>query len=118
MNIRIKPSVESIYNAELVLVGVAPLFEYTENERTDKQIGFKYSLVEQGYFDKLIVKILTTDSEPAISQEEIESAQEEGKHLYVTLTNSKCTFYVAGSGDNRHVALSISADAIEVAAEK
>lgn len=92
-------------NGIFVLVDVAPLFEYVNNQKTDNITGTKYTVVEMSNFDKFSVKVPTTT--PKISKDFLENAKE---RIYVRFIDGLATPYVNG----RSVAWTFSAKEVEI----
>lgn len=62
-----------IGKAELLLLGVSPVYQYTDNKRTDVVVGYRYEVVETDNYDKLSVKI--NSAAPAVTTEQLEKAE-------------------------------------------
>lgn len=56
------------------LLSVAPIYEYVKGEKTDTEIGTRYTVADPENFFTFDVKIL--NQVPVVTQEEIESAKE------------------------------------------
>ena len=59
--------------AELLLLGVAPVYQYTDNKRTDVIVGYRYEVVETGDYNKFGIKV--NGNSPAVTSEQIEKAE-------------------------------------------
>ena len=90
--------------ANLILLDVAPYNAYVDGKKTDTIVGYRYTVVEDKTFEKLIIKI--PSSEPAFTQEQIASSKE---RIKVSFDGAVAKPYRTMSGDYD---LSISATAI------
>ena len=96
-----------IEDANLILINVAPYYNYVDGKKTDAVIGYRYTVVEDKNFDKINVKIPSTT--PAISQETIDSAKQ---RILVSFENAFAKPYRTPSGNYD---LSITASGINIA---
>lgn len=64
---------EQVFPKNAYLSGVWPYYEYVGGKRSDKQIGWTYSLVNRAGYDKVNVKVV--ENAPILTQEEIEKSE-------------------------------------------
>lgn len=82
-----------VKEANLILLGVAPYYEYADGKKTDIIAGYRYNVVEDANFEKFSVKIAS--SEPIITQKEIDAST---ARLYVQFDNAFAKPYQSFSG--------------------
>lgn len=56
--------------ALIVLMDVVPYFEYEDGKRTEKQLGYKYTVVEMTNYEKFQVKV--PSASPVITSEKLQ----------------------------------------------
>lgn len=95
-----------IDGANLIILSVDAFYDYSNGKKTDKMIGYRYTVGNDKTFDKFSVKIPSTT--PAITQEQIDSSK---THVFVKFDNAIARPYRTQSGDYE---LSITASAISV----
>lgn len=66
---------EQVFPKGAILAGVRPWHEYADGKRTDKQLGVAYTLVNRTGYDKVTVKIASTN--PIMTNEQIENADDD-----------------------------------------
>lgn len=66
---------EQVFPKGAILGGVRPWQEYADGKRTGKQLGLAYTLVNRTGYDKVTVKIASTN--PIMTNEEIENADDD-----------------------------------------
>lgn len=59
----------SFEGADILLLSVAPVYEYMNGEKTEKIVGYRYGVVETNNFEKFSVKVPSTA--PAITPEQL-----------------------------------------------
>ena len=64
---------EQVFPKNAYLADVWPHYEYVDGKRSDKQIGWTYSLVNRAGYDKVNVKVV--ENVPILTQEEIEKSE-------------------------------------------
>lgn len=96
-----------INGANLILLSVAPNYEYVDNKKTDNLLGYKYTVVEDITFEKFVVKV--PSSTPVMTQEQIDTAKD---RIYVTFNNAIAKPYRNTSTGNYD--LSINANGISI----
>ena len=94
-------------DANLILLSVSPNYEYVNNKITDNLLGYKYTVVEDITFEKLIVKVASTT--PVITQEQIDTAKD---RIFVTFNNAIAKPYRNVS--NGQYDLSINANSVSI----
>ncbi len=92
--------------AGLILLEVAPYYSYVDGKRTDTMLGYRYLVVEDKTFEKMSVKI--PSSEPAITPETLETAK---KRIMVAFNGAFARPYRTQNGDYD---LSITATGIQI----
>ena len=106
-------SLNDVAGSERVLLTeITALTEFKEGKRTEKQIGFKYSVVcpdSNPRYQPLTVKILKT--KPVVSKEELDQANLAKDDIYITFTNFRATLYL---DRNSRPQISASADSAEL----
>lgn len=95
-----------IDNANTILLGVAPYYDYVNGKKTDNQLGYKYTVVEDKTFEKFNVKIAS--KAPVITQEQIDASKE---RIKVAFENAIAKPYRTTYGDYD---LSVSATGISI----
>lgn len=73
---------ESTFN----LNEVAPRFDYEGNKRLDKVVGNTYTVTNIDTYEQL--EVFVEESQPLISQKKLEELHNDGKKVFVTLTNA------------------------------
>lgn len=73
MNQRIRFSWEQLFAKGAYLAEVRPYYEYKENKRTEKRLGYSYIVVNRCGYDKVSIKV--KGREPVITNEEIELSE-------------------------------------------
>ena len=102
-----------VFLGELVfiLLNIVPVYEYdTENNKTDKVIGFSYIVVNTETFDKYSVKVL--GSKPLLKSDELATRRENGEKVFVEFDNA--TVRVYWSSFKKSYADSFKADGISI----
>lgn len=95
-----------VNGANTLLLNVAPYYEYVDGKKTDSQLGYKYTVVEDKTFEKFSVKIAS--KAPVITQEQIDSSKE---RLKVTFDNAIAKPYKTFNGEYD---LSVTASGITI----
>ena len=99
---------QTIANSDRVrLLSISPLFEFENNKRTEKQIGYTLTVLEEKNFNKFTVKIETLKE--IITNEEISSSK---NPIYVTFKNFVGRFYF--SQRSGQFELTCKSDAVEI----
>lgn len=80
-------------NDAFILIKVEPDYQYEDNKRTDKIIGWKYEVVDTVNFDKIKVKI-KGQKNPLITDEQLQSLKDEGVKTVVEFINGIITPYI------------------------
>ena len=65
------------------LLGVAPVFEYVDKQRTDRIVAIRYTVANPETFENFEVKVSTT--KPIVSQEIIDNVEE---RIFVSFENA------------------------------
>lgn len=98
---------ETVY----ALLDVSPVNEYdSQNQKTDKIVGFKYTVANIETFDRLSVKVVGV--KPLLSREELANRRENGEKIYVEFDNATVTMY--WSNFTKSYADSFKADGISI----
>ena len=95
-----------IGDAKLILIDVLPYYSYENGNKTDKQLGYKYIIVEDIGFDKLSIKVPGLVS--PITREQVANTPE---RIYVAFTDCYAKPYRTFTNDYD---LSISASSISI----
>jgi len=95
-----------VNDANTLLLGVAPYYEYVDGKKTEKLLGYKYNIVEDKTFEKFSVKIAS--KAPVITQEQVDASKE---RIKVTFENAFAKPYRTTYGDYD---LSVSATGISI----
>lgn len=103
-------------DGRFLLVGIEPDFEYENNQRTEKIIGYKYEVVDTVDFDKIKVKI-KGQKKPLMTSERLEELRENGEKIVVEFINGVDKLYIRRSGNMSSVEDSFSAEDIKLAEE-
>lgn len=96
-----------------ILVGIAPEYEYVDNQRTDKVIGFKYEVVDTMNFDKITVKV-RGQKKPLMPLEKLLELRESGEKVLVEFINGADKLYIRRNGNIQTVEDSFSAEDINI----
>jgi len=95
-----------VNDANIILLGVAPYYEYVDGKKTENLLGYKYNIVEDKTFEKFSVKIAS--KAPVITPEQIDSSKE---RIKVAFENAFAKPYRTFSGDYD---LSVTATGISI----
>lgn len=96
--------------AEILLLSVAPVYEYVSGAKTDTIIGYRYGVVETNNFEKFSVKVPGTA--PAITPEQVAESKTK---LKVTFDNCFGKLYRTENGGYD---VSFSASAVHIISSK
>lgn len=99
------------YNDDaFLLLDIAPNFKYEDGKRTNKLIGYKYTVVDTNDFDKIIVKV--EQDAPLLSPEELAELRGNGEKVVVEFVNAVDKLYIRRDGNSVSVEDSFSAEDI------
>lgn len=93
-----------------ILIDIAPNYEYVDGKRTNKLVGYKYTVVDTVDFDKITVKV--KQDAPLLSSEELAELRGSGEKIAVEFVNAIDKPYIRRDGGSVSVEDSFSADDI------
>lgn len=93
-------------DAKLILLKIAELYAYENGVKTENLLGYKYTVVEDKQFEKIVIKI--EDVLPIITQDELEKRTGQ---TYVKFKNCFGKLYKKADGN---IDVSFSAESIEL----
>ena len=91
-----------------ILTEISAIYEYANNKKTDKLIGFKYTAVDTVDYDKIGIKVL--QNTPLMEPEELARLREDGEKVLVEFDNAVDKPYIHRDGNAVSVEDSFSAD--------
>lgn len=91
-----------------ILIEITAVYEYVNNKRTNKLIGYKYTVVDTLDFDKISIKVL--QETPLMTPEELAALRENGEKVLVEFVNAVDKPYIREDGNSFSLEDSFSAE--------